>query len=197
MVFLLAHELSIELSPRLRRCPRVRGPSAPLDGPRGIRAFPAPIAQSADSVLFCQAAFLSSCFCQAAAKLFDSVISLPLSYERTGGSQVDASDLKSAVNKYSNSAHGTEFASLRSSVRYCARISGPRATLNVLVEFGAGGAVGFFGLARLERELSTILGGRRVGPSHASGLEQIFQRFCDRRGLHHPWTKLTLSGSDT
>jgi predicted nucleotidyltransferase len=32
----------------------------------------------------------------------------------------------------------------------------------MLVEFELGAAVGFFGLARLERELSTILGGRRV-----------------------------------
>ena len=38
----------------------------------------------------------------------------------------------------------------------------PESDVDVLVEFEPGAAIGFFGLARLERELSTLLGGRRV-----------------------------------
>ena len=38
----------------------------------------------------------------------------------------------------------------------------PESDVDVLVEFEPGGTVGFFGLAQLERELATILGGRRV-----------------------------------
>jgi predicted nucleotidyltransferase len=45
----------------------------------------------------------------------------------------------------------------------------------VLVEFDLGAAVGFFGLARLERELSTILGGRRVDLRTPLDLSKYFR----------------------
>ena len=51
----------------------------------------------------------------------------------------------------------------------------PESDVDVLVEFDLGAAVGFFGLARLERELSTILGGRRVDLRTPLDLSKYFR----------------------
>ncbi len=51
----------------------------------------------------------------------------------------------------------------------------PESDVDVLVEFELGAAVGFFGLARLERELSTILGGRRVDLRTPQDLSKYFR----------------------
>ncbi len=51
----------------------------------------------------------------------------------------------------------------------------PESDVDVLVEFEPGAAVGFFGLARLERELSSLLGGRRVDLRTPQDLSRYFR----------------------
>jgi len=52
---------------------------------------------------------------------------------------------------------------------------GPESDVDVLVEFEPGAAIGFFGLARLERELSALLGGRRVDLRTPQDLSKYFR----------------------
>ena len=52
----------------------------------------------------------------------------------------------------------------------------PESDVDVLVEFEPGAAVGFFGLARLERELSSLLGGRRVDLRTPEDLSRYFRK---------------------
>ena len=47
--------------------------------------------------------------------------------------------------------------------------------VDFLVEFQPGIAIGFFGLARLERELSTLLGGRKVDLRTPQELSRYFR----------------------
>ena len=51
----------------------------------------------------------------------------------------------------------------------------PESDIDVLVEFEAGAAVGFFGLVRLERELSTLLGGRKIDLRTPQDLSRYFR----------------------
>jgi uncharacterized protein len=51
----------------------------------------------------------------------------------------------------------------------------PESDVDVLVEFEQGAAVGFFGLARLEPELSSLLGGRRVDLRTPQDLSSYFR----------------------
>ena len=51
----------------------------------------------------------------------------------------------------------------------------PESDVDVLVEFEPGAAIGFFGLARLERELSALLGGRRVDLRTPQDLSKYFR----------------------
>ena len=51
----------------------------------------------------------------------------------------------------------------------------PESDIDVLVEFEPGAAVGFFGLARLERELSALLDGRRVDLRTPQDLSRYFR----------------------
>lgn len=48
--------------------------------------------------------------------------------------------------------------------------------IDVLVEFEPGAAIGFLGLARLERELSTLLGGRKVDLRTPEDLSRYFRK---------------------
>jgi uncharacterized protein len=52
----------------------------------------------------------------------------------------------------------------------------PDSDVDVLVEFEPGAAVGFFGMARLERELSALLGGRRVDLRTPEDLSRYFRK---------------------
>ena len=52
---------------------------------------------------------------------------------------------------------------------------GPESDVDVLVEFEPEAAIGFFGLARLERELSALLGGRRVDLRTPQDLSRYFR----------------------
>jgi hypothetical protein len=51
----------------------------------------------------------------------------------------------------------------------------PDSDVDVLVEFEPGAAVGFLGLARMERELSTLLGGRKVDLRTPQDLSRYFR----------------------
>lgn len=51
----------------------------------------------------------------------------------------------------------------------------PESDVDVLVEFEPGAAVGFFGLARLELELSNLLGGRKVDLRTPQDLSRYFR----------------------
>lgn len=51
----------------------------------------------------------------------------------------------------------------------------PESDIDVLVEFEPGATVGFFGLARLERELSALLDGRRVDLRTPQDLSRYFR----------------------
>ena len=52
----------------------------------------------------------------------------------------------------------------------------PESDVDVLVEFEPGAAVGLFGMARLERELSSLLGGRRVDLRTPEDLSRYFRK---------------------
>jgi len=51
----------------------------------------------------------------------------------------------------------------------------PESDVDVLVEFEPGAAVGFFGMARLEREFSSLLGGRRIDLRTPQDLSRYFR----------------------
>jgi predicted nucleotidyltransferase len=51
----------------------------------------------------------------------------------------------------------------------------PDSDIDVLVEFKPGAAIGFLGLARLERELSTLLGNKRVDLRTPQDLSRYFR----------------------
>jgi predicted nucleotidyltransferase len=51
----------------------------------------------------------------------------------------------------------------------------PGSDLDVLVEFESGHEPGFFGLARMERELSELLGGRKVDLRTPEDLSRYFR----------------------
>lgn len=48
--------------------------------------------------------------------------------------------------------------------------------IDILVEFEPGHAPGLFGIARMERELSTLLGGRKIDLRTPEDLSQYFRR---------------------
>jgi predicted nucleotidyltransferase len=52
----------------------------------------------------------------------------------------------------------------------------PESDIDVLVEFEGGHVPGFFGIARMERELGTILGNRKVDLRTAEDLSRYFRR---------------------
>jgi len=52
---------------------------------------------------------------------------------------------------------------------------GPESDVDVLVEFEPGHVPGFFGLARMERELSEAFGGRKVDLRTAEDLSRYFR----------------------
>ena len=52
----------------------------------------------------------------------------------------------------------------------------PESDVDVLVEFEPGVAVGFFGMARLEREISPLLGGRRIDLRTPEDLSRYFRK---------------------
>jgi len=51
----------------------------------------------------------------------------------------------------------------------------PESDIDILVEFENGAAVGFLGMARLERELSSLLGGRKVDLRTPQDLSKYFR----------------------
>ena len=51
----------------------------------------------------------------------------------------------------------------------------PESDIDILVEFESGAAVGFLGMARLERELSSLLGGRKVDLRTPQDLSKYFR----------------------
>ena len=51
----------------------------------------------------------------------------------------------------------------------------PQSDVDFIVEFEPAATPGFFGLARMERELSEILGGRKVDLRTPGGAEPLFQ----------------------
>lgn len=53
---------------------------------------------------------------------------------------------------------------------------GPHSDIDVLVEFNHAHVPGLFGIARMEQELSTLFGGRKVDLRTARGFEPIFPR---------------------
>ena len=52
----------------------------------------------------------------------------------------------------------------------------PDSDVDVLVEFEPGSAPGLFGIARMERELSTLLGGRKVDLRTPEDLSHYFRQ---------------------
>lgn len=52
---------------------------------------------------------------------------------------------------------------------------GPESDVDVLVEFEPGATPGFFGLSRMEHELSTLMGGRRAEISTPEMLSKYFK----------------------
>lgn len=52
---------------------------------------------------------------------------------------------------------------------------GPKSDVDVLVEFEPGHVPGLFGIARMERELSAMLGGRKVDLRTAEDLSRYFR----------------------
>ena len=52
----------------------------------------------------------------------------------------------------------------------------PESDIDVLVEFEGGHVPGLFGIARMERELCTILGNRKVDLRTAEDLSRYFRR---------------------
>jgi len=52
---------------------------------------------------------------------------------------------------------------------------GPESDIDVLVEFEPGHTPGFFGMARLERELTAIFGGRKVDLRTPEDLSRYFR----------------------
>jgi predicted nucleotidyltransferase len=53
---------------------------------------------------------------------------------------------------------------------------GPESDIDVLVEFESGHVPGLFGIARMERELCTILGNRKVDLRTAEDLSRYFRQ---------------------
>lgn len=53
---------------------------------------------------------------------------------------------------------------------------GPNSDIDVLVEFEPDHAPGLFGMARMERELSTLLGGRKVDLRTPEDLSRYFRQ---------------------
>jgi predicted nucleotidyltransferase len=53
--------------------------------------------------------------------------------------------------------------------------AGPESDIDLLVEFDAGKEPGFLGLAEMERELSTLLGGRTVDLRTPKDLSRYFR----------------------
>ena len=51
----------------------------------------------------------------------------------------------------------------------------PESDIDILVEFAPGSSIGFLGLARLERELSTMFGGRKVDLRTPQELSKYFR----------------------
>lgn len=51
----------------------------------------------------------------------------------------------------------------------------PESDVDVLVEFEPGAAIGFFGLSRLELELSSLLGGRKIDLRTPQDLSKYFR----------------------
>ena len=54
---------------------------------------------------------------------------------------------------------------------------GPDSDVDVLVEFEPGYTPGFFGIARLERELSRILGGHKIDLRTPEDLSRYFRQY--------------------
>jgi hypothetical protein len=57
---------------------------------------------------------------------------------------------------------------------------GPDSDIDVLVEFDTAHVPGLFGIARMERELSAILGGRKADLRTAEDLSRYFRRDVQR-----------------
>jgi hypothetical protein len=61
--------------------------------------------------------------------------------------------------------------------------AGPKSDIDLLVEFESGKEPGFLGLAEMERELSTLLGGRTVDLRTPNDLSRYFRDEVIRSSL--------------
>ena len=79
---------------------------------------------------------------------------------------------KTEVAEFCRSNHIRRFALFGSVLR---ADFGPDSDVDVLVEFEPGHIPGLFGIARMERELSALLGGRRVDLRTPEDLSEYFR----------------------